>query len=193
MANVKSLMKEVLNSLSPFVRLYYHCYGFITYLIKLVVPINLSVFYPYPIINNSNLPIQYYFYPLLFIWFVVSIIYSFRFSKKIIFGTSFFAITVFLVLQLLPIGDAIMADRYAYIPSIGVLYLAGEGFYWLWNKKYKIHAIVLLSIITLLFSVKTYERCSIWKNEMTLWNDVISQYQTAPLAYNNRGMIPIYE
>lgn len=172
----------------PFLqRLVFACYGFITYLFKLLLPLHLSAYYPYPVKNGDSIPIQYYAYVLLCIGLVAYIFYSLRFSKKIIFGIGFFAITVFLVLQLLPVGGAIMADRYSYIPSIGIFYLAGEGFNWLWSKKLKLIAISLLSAFTVFFSIKTYNRCSVWKNEMVLWNDVINQYQTIPPAYVNRG------
>jgi tetratricopeptide (TPR) repeat protein len=170
-------------------RIVFACYGFITYLSKLLLPLNLSAIYPYPVKNGVDIPIQYYAYVIFFLGLAACTIYSYRFSKKIIFGMGFFFATVFLVLQLLPVGNAIMADRYSYIPSIGIFYLAGEGFNKLWRKKLKLAAIILLSAITVLFSVKTYARCGIWKNDMTLWNDVISQYQIIERAYNNRGVI----
>jgi tetratricopeptide (TPR) repeat protein len=170
-------------------RLVFASYGFITYLLKLIFPLHLSAFYPYPIKSGGDIPILYYSYVLIFLGFAAFVIYSLRFSKKIFFGIGFFAVTVFLVLQLLPVGGAIMADRYSYIPSIGIFYLAGEGFNLLWNKKIKLIAVILLSAFTIFYSVKTYARCGVWKNEITLWNDVINQYQTVPTAYNNRGSI----
>jgi tetratricopeptide (TPR) repeat protein len=169
-------------------RLVFAFYGFITYLFKLVFPLNLSAFYPYPVPNGEEIPIQYYAYILIFLGLVTYVIYSLRFSKKIFFGFGFFAVTIFLVLQLLPVGNAVMADRYSYIPSIGIFYLAGEGYNLLWSKKLNWAAIILLSAFTIFFSVKTYARCGVWENNMTLWNDVISQNQNIPLAYYGRGV-----
>jgi len=170
-------------------RLVFAAYGFITYLWKLILPLHLSAFYPYPIKSGGDIPILYYSYALFFLALAVYVIYSLRFSKKIFFGIGFFTVTVFLVLQLLPVGKTIMADRYSYLPSIGIFYLAAEGFNLLWNKKPKLITIILLSAFTVFFSVKTYARCGVWKNDMTLWNDVINQYQTIPYAYYNRGVI----
>jgi Tfp pilus assembly protein PilF len=170
-------------------RLVFASYGFITYLFKLLLPLNLSAFYPYPIKSYEDIPIQYYAYIFIFSVLVAYVIYSLRFTQKIFFGIGFFAITVLLVLQLLPVGGAIIADRYAYIPSIGIFYLAGEGINLLWNKKLKFVVIILLSASAIFFSVKTHARCGIWKNEMALWNDVISQYQTVPRIYYNRGNV----
>jgi tetratricopeptide (TPR) repeat protein len=168
-------------------RIVFACYGFITYLYKLVLPLHLSAYYPYPS-SGGSIPVYFYAYVIVLIGLAAVIMYSLRFTKKIIFGLAFFAITVLLVLQLLPIGGAIMADRYAYIPSIGIFYLAGEGMNVLWNKNLKWLGIVLLIGFTIFFSVATHTRSLVWKNDMTLWDDVISKYQTVALAYYNRGL-----
>ncbi len=136
--------------------------------------------------GGESIPIQYYLYPVLSLGIAAFAIYSLRFSKKIIFGIGFFTITVLLVLQLLPVGKAIMADRYRYIPSIGIFYLAGEGLSTLMTKKLKWTAVILLFTVALLFSVKSYTRCSIWNNDISLWNDVLSHHKCA-IAYYNRG------
>lgn len=116
-------------------RIAFACYGFITYLLKFVVPYELCTYYPYPLKSVAGIPGWYYIYPIVLLALIAFVFYSLRFSKKFFFGIGFFTITVFLVLQLLPVGNTIMADRYSYIPSIGIFYLAGEGFYRLWQKK----------------------------------------------------------
>lgn len=170
-------------------RLVFASYGFFSYLFKLLVPLNLSAYYPYPVKDGADMPIRYYAYVLSFIVLTTCVIYSLRFSGKFFFGIVFFTITIFLVLQLLPVGNAIMADRYSYIPSIGIFYLAGEGFSLLWRKKLRPAALILLSAFTVFFSVTTYARCGVWKNDLTLWNDVIGQYQNIAFAYLNRGVV----
>ena len=171
-------------------RIVFASYGFISYLFKLILPLNLCAYYAYPIKEGGEIPGQYYGYLIFLLGLLTYTFYSLRHSKKIFFAIGFFATTVFLVLQLLPVGGAIMADRYSYIPSIGIFYLAGEGFYWLWNKKsLRTFAFIILGTMVIFYSVKTSARCGIWKNGMTLWTDVINQYQTIPQAYINRGII----
>lgn len=174
-------------------RIVFACSGFITYIFQLFFPLHLSAYYPYPIKSTESIPAQYYLYPILFMGLIIAVFYSLRFTKKFLFGVGFFAVTIFLVLQLLPVGGAIIADRYSYIPSIGIFYLAGEGFNLLLNRKLKVPAFVLLTFITVFFSVKTFTRCNIWNNDLTLWDDVISKYKTVPIAYNNRGLIYLHE
>ena len=175
-------------------RIVFACYGFMMYLVKLALPLNLSAYYPYPIVSGSSLPVEYYFYVIVFLALAAFVYYSLRFSKKILLGIGFFTITVFLVLQLLPVGGAVMADRYGYIPSIGIFYLLAEGIMWLWNKKnaatsWKMPATIGLGIASIFYCTQTYARCGTWKDGLTLWNDVISRYQTIAPAYINRGII----
>ncbi len=183
--------EEILQDVTYFTfpqRIVFACYGFITYLSKFLIPLHLSAYYPYPAKNGTGIPLKYYGYVLLLIALVAYCIYSIRSTKKIFFGIGFFAITVFLVLQLLPIGDAVMADRYSYVPTIGLCYLSGEGLYFLWNKNLKWLAILILGAFTIFFSMTTYARSLVWKNNMSLWEDTVQKFQTIPLAYYNRGL-----
>ncbi len=164
----------------------------IFYLQKLFFPVKLSVLYPYHGLENTGLPLFLYSLFALFILIMV-IIFSGRCTKKIIFGSSFFLITLLPVLQFVPIGVAIVNDHYAYISSIGIFFIISEGIVWLFSKRLKGHSLarlILLSIITalifVLFSL-TGQRCKVWKNSTTLWNDVLSNYPNADIAYNNRG------
>jgi len=168
-------------------RIVFACYGFITYLWKSFFPLYQSAFYPYPIKSGESLPARFYIYPFSVLALLALVIYSSRFTKKIFFGMGFFSLTIFLVLQLLPVGAAVMADRYSYIPSIGIFYLVGEGFHWLWNKKGRIPAMTLMIIFALFFSFITYTRNTIWKSGITLWTDVIKKNPDDFLGYNNRG------
>ena len=170
-----------------FQRIVFACYGFTTYLFKLALPHDISAFYSYPVRNGVDIPFQYYVYVPLFLGIAALIFYSMRFSKKIIFGIGFFTIAVLPVLQLVPIGDAVMADRYSYLPCVGIFYLAAEGFNLLWNRKIKWIPILMLIVFIFFFSVTSYARCAVWKNSLTLWNNVIKQDNTIPRAFNNRG------
>jgi hypothetical protein len=70
-------------------RIIFAGYSFITYLIKLLIPLNLSSYYPYPIKVGDTIPAQYYFYLVAILGLVIYFFYFHRYSKKIIFGTVF--------------------------------------------------------------------------------------------------------
>lgn len=186
--NVINLLDTTLLSIPQ--RIIFACYGFVNYLLKILLPVNLSAFYPYPVKDGAiDITFQHYASIFFLILLLVIVIYSLRFTKKVFFSLGFYTVTIFLVLQLLTVGGAVMADRYCYIPSIGIFFLASEGFLLLWNKKLKLISIILLCTFTIFFSVKTYTRCGIWHDETTFWTDVIDQNPTVQNAYYNRGNI----
>jgi len=168
-------------------RIIFASYGFISYLIKLVLPLKLIGYYGYPAMPGGNIPASYYSYLFFLIVLIGFVFYSLRYSRKLFFGIGFFAVTVFLVLQLLPVGSAIMADRYGYIPSIGIFYLAAEGISYLWNRNMKMIGGLALGVFTLFFSIKTFAQSKVWENDLTLWDDAIRQDQSSAMTYYNRG------
>jgi len=171
------------------------CYSTMMYLIKLFVPINLSAMYPYPDRINGHLPTVFYIAPAVILVVAFLVYYSKKFSRDIIFGTVFFLITIILVLQLLPVGGAILAERYTYIPYIGLFMIIGKGYVYSQEGKSKFAksmkllypAVIVAGVI--IFSVLTFQRILIWKDGEVLFTDVIKKYPNLPFAYNNRGYL----
>jgi protein O-mannosyl-transferase len=169
-------------------RVAFASYGLVTYILKLIYPFALSAFYPYPIIRTaSELSPVYWAYTLPAMGFLLIFYLSWKRSKVLFFGIGFFLLNIVFLLQLLPVGRAIMADRYAYIPSIGYCFLAGV---YLSNRKYikaekvawaivAVYAIVLMSL--------TFRQSKVWLNSYTLWSDVLAKNEKVSIAWYNRG------
>lgn len=173
-----------------FERMAFACYGYVTYLWKLVIPVNLSAYYAYPPKIGGNIPGYFYIFPLLLLAVVGAALYSLRKTRVLFFGIGFYSVTVFLVLQLLPVGGAIMADRYSYIPSLGILFLFAYGLNLLYEKKsYRYAAMGLLGLMTISYTFMTINRCEIWRNGMALWTDVVDKSNRTPLSLNNLGVL----
>lgn len=178
---------------SLFEKCIFACYGFITYLVKLVVPTKFSAFYPFPEKVNGVLPASLWLYPIFVVVLAGVVLYSLKYTRKVFFGAAFFAITVFLVLQLLQVGGAVMADRYSYIPSIGFFYVAAEGlqrFEEKMGKSSSLRRTVLRAALAgyaLWLAVTTWTQAAVWHDSFTLWTDVLSKQLRIPFAYGNRG------
>jgi len=164
--------------------------SFITYIFKAFIPLHLSALYPYPVELGGTLPIIYYL-SILFVGLLLFFVwYSHRWGKDVIFGFVFFIITIILVLQIVPVGNATMADRYTYIPYIGIFFIIGKLFEYLStraNIHYKNYLLFALAFGFIIFSAVSFARIDKWKNDETLFSDVIEKYPQNPLAYNNRG------
>ncbi len=165
-------------------------YGFMMYLAKLFVPINLSALYPYPVKNSTEaLPLIFKVAPLLALIISGAFAWWMRTSKAILFGFLFFVLNLVLVLQLLPVGNAVMADRYAYLAYVGICFALASVLAKLYEERPSLRLILLAGVgaFCLLMTGMTYQRCGVWKNSGTLWSDVIEKYPESSIAYFKRG------
>jgi protein O-mannosyl-transferase len=169
-----------------FLRLIFACYGFVNYFIKLILPVDLSPFYPYPVQND--LPFVFWICPFIALGLTGLVLYSLKKRKDIFFGFAFFLINVLLVLQILPVGRAIMADRYAYIPSIGFFIMIAGAYQWLTEKISALKTIlmVILSAYAILLTILTYQYSRVWKDSISLWEHALKNYPS-DIAYYNMG------
>lgn len=174
---------------SFFDRITLAAYSFVIYIVKLIIPYNLSAFYPYPEQVNGHLAFYYY----LFIPIVLGVGYliylSFKKWKHIAFGLSFFVINIVLLLKLIPVTDALLADRYTYVSGLGIFYLIGLAYSELQGKKlYKIIGGSVFLIYVVFLTFFSFQRMSVWENSSTLFKDIIEKNPDHVLGYNNRGI-----
>lgn len=170
-------------------RLIFACHNLLQYIIKSVVPYNQSAYYQYPEKVSGSLPVQYYVAGLIAIALAVFAFYSLKKGKQFFFAITFFVVTVFLVLMIIPVGPTIFSERYSYIPSVGLFFLLVSYAYNFVAIKPEIKtiALILLGIVSCTYAYLTYERCKVWKDSITLWSDAVKQFPKAPHALNNRG------
>ncbi|MFL5730980.1 MAG: tetratricopeptide repeat protein [Cytophagaceae bacterium] len=167
-----------------FERILFAAYGFCQYLYKLILPVNLSAFYSYP--EKDTIPFEFWLYLALGILITAAAFYSIRKSREYFFCFMFFLFNIILVLQILPVGKAIMADRYAYVPSIGFFLLIAIALSQI--KMDKAFTFIPVVLYVVILSAFTYERCKVWHDSFSLWTDVIEKQPKAGIAYNNRGV-----
>src|SRR5262249_36404256 len=102
----------------------------------------------------------------------------------------FFFLTVVLVLQLLPVGRAIIADRYTYLPYVGVGLAIGST----WKLHHRSSGAVRFASLVILVAFGaalgwgTYRRCAMWRDNVSLWTDVLRQYPDVSTAHNNLAL-----
>ncbi len=166
-------------------------FNLLAYVGKLILPINLSAFYPYPARVDGALPYYFYIAPFIVAALLVLIILSLKKTKNIFFGAGFFVACIILVLQLFPVGPTIMSERYSYLPSIGFFFVIAYFIHQLIDKKPAVKTPVYSALAgySLFLSVATYQRCDIWKDSMTLWTNVLQQFPHVGNALNNRGTV----
>ncbi|MEI7594222.1 MAG: tetratricopeptide repeat protein [Bacteroidota bacterium] len=171
-------------------RFFLASYATMQYLIKFFVPIGLSAMHPYPQLTPSGgFEMEYYIAPIVVFVFLAAVLFSLRKTKDVMFGVLFFFITIILVLQIIPVGGAIIAERYSYIPYIGLFFVIGKSLEFVSTKypNYRKQLITCLVIFSVVMGAMTIDRISAWKRGDALFADVNEKYPNMPFGYNNLG------
>jgi protein O-mannosyl-transferase len=179
-------------------RIYNALVSYIRYIEKTILPINLSVYYPHPgmwpawqVIIAGSVII------LLSVWIFRKII-SYPYLTV---GWLWYLGTLVPVIGFIQIGPCAMADRYTYIPLIGLFIMFAWGLPDLvlrFPHKKAVLSIGALMLI-IIFSVLSWQRCKLWGDNYLLWDDVLNKYnissignikekQKIAFAYNFRGL-----
>jgi len=115
-----------------------------------------------------------------------------RYRREWAWGWSFFLISLLPVFGLIWLHYPV-ADRYSYFPAIGLSFIfvsiPAIGLDRTGNRRSLLKPILVgAGMVALAFlAVATFQRCRVWKNNLSLWNDVIRKYPMTPLALHNRG------
>lgn len=115
---------------------------------------------------------------------------SARFTRKGVFGAGFFLVTLSPALATVSYGYT--ADRFSYVPAIGLSYLAGVGAVAVVRSvgsRQALRALFLASCGTVLavLAALTWRQCAVWKDSVSLWSDAIGVYRNQPNSVN-RGV-----
>jgi tetratricopeptide (TPR) repeat protein len=167
------------------------------YLFKILWPLDLAPFYPYP--PEKSILITEFTMAATVVFFITAFcIYSWRRQRIWSVVWAYYIVTLLPVLGIIKVGDQAAADRYTYLPSLGPFILIGLGISQLMRNVdigksgfffRKMNGFVLIITIIFIFLVNlNIKQQSIWKASESLWGASIKQYpQSAYKAYNNLG------
>ena len=173
-------------------KMLFAAYSLFSYFYKAFAPneIFFSAFYPYPL-KGVGYSWLIWCSPVFLLLIAALVFLKFRNNRVVIFGLGFFLVNVALILQILPVGAAIMADRYTYLSYLGLFILIGYGCESVRNnfKTFSLKGIVSVIWIPLMVggAHASMQRIAIWKNSETLWTDTNKKYSYVPVAHNNLG------
>jgi regulator of sirC expression with transglutaminase-like and TPR domain len=166
--------------------------AFVTYLEKTFWPHDMAIFYPF----SDQIPLwQVLGASLLIIVISVAVIVMVKRLPYLFTGWMWSAITIAPVIGIIQISMTTpytMADRYHYLPSIGIGIMLAWGVPDLlkkWNYRKEI-LLTLSALIILFLSIIAWTQVGYWKNSMTLFSHTlkVTGYNNR-LAYNNRGNV----
>ncbi|MFN2542061.1 MAG: tetratricopeptide repeat protein [Chthoniobacterales bacterium] len=163
--------------------------SYVAYLGQMFWPVKLAVFYPHP---NDSLSMTPVILSLILLSGITAIVIFFRRKRPYLFvGWFWYVIMLLPVTGLVQVGEQARADRYTYLPQIG-LYL---GFTWLivdlvtrrqWRPQFVATAAVT---IVLLLSWRASVQAAYWKNSEALWSHALAVTSNNDVAHNNLGFL----
>jgi tetratricopeptide (TPR) repeat protein len=160
--------------------------SYITYIEKMIWPSHLAIFYPYP----ETFPIwKVAGAGLLLVCLSILVIRAARKRPYLVVGWIWYLGTLVPVIGLVQVGSQAMADRYTYVPLIGLSIIVAEGVPDLlgrWRHRrvaLSIFAGLLLSILMTLTKLQVRH----WQNDVTLFRHAGEVTTNNHLSHANLG------
>lgn len=160
--------------------------SYVVYIFKMVWPHPLAVYYPHP----ASLPLwQILGAGLILAAVTIFLFYRARKLPFALVGWLWFLGTLVPVIGLVQVGGQALADRYTYIPSIGLFMAIAWGAPLLLSRfpKQKLVAAIAAGAVLIVFAVLTYNQVGYWKNGFTLFYHAAEKTDGNWLANFNVG------
>ena len=161
--------------------------SYIIYIGKTIWPDNLAVFYPHPGLRPSWQVLGAVF---LIIAVTLTVILTAKRLPYLAVGWLWYAGTLVPAIGIVQVGNQAMADRYTYIPIIGLFIMAAWGIPELLEKwRYRKEALFAMWALTLpcLFVV-TWTQVGYWQNSVALYDHTLKVTSHSDIVYTNRGV-----
>jgi len=161
------------------------------YLGTFVFPFPLKPLYALP--EPVGLSNPFYLIVVLSAILLVLVLIRLRTHRWLMFAWLFYFFSIFFLFRWDASALIIVADRYMYLPSIGFCFLFGflvhEGLKRLKTKK-RLRSVAMIAVAVLfaVLSVKTFLQCGIWKNNVTLFSEMIRYQPNFAQAHEYRGV-----
>ncbi|OGR00820.1 MAG: hypothetical protein A2505_02505 [Deltaproteobacteria bacterium RIFOXYD12_FULL_55_16] len=156
---------------------------FMQYLQKLILPVNLSALYAFhPILSLFELR---GLLSLILMLGLGLLAYKVRKDRVACFCLILLVVPLLPALYIPGLGARVFAERYLYLPSLGFTILISLL---LVRLKVKNEALLIfLVILTLLYSVGTVRRNTVWKDNYSLWHDAAEKAPDSAIAHAYLG------
>lgn len=160
--------------------------SYCTYIWKMVWPTDLAVYYPYP----SAFVFPYVVLCVVLIVVVTIAIIAFM-DKRPYFASGWFwyMVTLLPVIGIIQVGGQSMADRYTYVPSIGIFIMAVWGVSDLLIP-FRNRKVILTGISALVIgasSILTFIQAGYWRDSIILFGHALDVTNGNDLAHFNLG------
>ncbi len=161
-------------------------YAYSMYLIKTLWPTRLASFYPYEGLRLATWQVLFF---LLFLVGVTVWVGRERAHLYLPVGWFWFLGSLVPVIGLVQVGDQAMADRYAYLPLVGIFCILVWGAFDLaQNQKSDLRSVTAAAGLALaVLSFMTWRQIGVWRSSYALWSNALAVTTDNYMAENYVG------
>ncbi len=155
------------------------------YVGKAFWPAHLAVFYPHPDVVAAWKVIG----ALIFLAAITGLVLKFRKHRYLVVGWLWFLGTLVPMIGLVQVGGQATADRYAYLPLIGLFIMAAWGLGELADQRHFSPKLLWGGSVALLLvmAAATYHQLEYWNDNLTLWEHTLQVTSGNYIAQDNIG------
>lgn len=159
---------------------------FLFYPFKAIYPAGLSAIYPSSIPASGIVPLPVLLSVPGVVLAAAAVWYFGRVRRWLVFGALWYAVSILPAINLIPSGLNVPADRYTYLPLLGLFFIFAEM-----AAAFRRPAAAAAACAVLLAACAagTHERSKIWTDSVTLYTSIIAACPQEAIAYNNRGTV----
>jgi protein O-mannosyl-transferase len=167
--------------------------GYVIYAWKTLWPTDLAVFYPHP---NDTLAIWELIFAILLLLVITAAAIVFRSQRPyLLTGWFWYLVMLVPVIGLVQVGEQGHADRYTYLPHIGlfmvVVWFAADVATVRRSKTRLAVTTAVAALVILALVWTAFIQTSYWRNSETLWTHALAVTADNDVAHNNLGYLCI--
>jgi protein O-mannosyl-transferase len=167
------------------------------YLTTTLWPAHLSAWYTFPIYKQFDwVLVAGWATVVALVWIVV------RSGRETKFWAVWFVIFLLPVLQLIPFGIWV-ADRYLYVPAVGLFVIASRQLKRLWDWSWKpaadpghpdvsprwaMLAPTIAFVVVCAFYIESSARAEVWRSNLTLWSETVKTCDRSAYCHAQLGL-----
>ena len=169
--------------------------SYVAYIWQMFWPVRLAAFYPHP---NDQLALWQVLLAIAFLIAITLLAFHWRKERPYVFTGWFWYVGMLVpVIGLVQAGEQARADRYTYLPQIGLYVVIAWGIPDLIlsitrrgrnrSRGYALLCAATSAMIVILLSWRAFVQTSYWKNSEVLWNHALAVTGDNDTAHNNLG------
>ncbi len=161
--------------------------SYIKYIENMLWPHNLAVIYPLP---TTLMLVQAAISGLILLGITLAVFYRARLNPFLVIGWLWYLGTLVPVIGFVQVGRQVIADRYTYIPLIGLFIIISWGIPALADRlPYRRSIVTAMALLVLAASsIGTWIQLRYWKNDVTLFTHAIQAVKNNYIAHMNLGL-----